>query len=251
MEIKTVHLSFDDVNYALKDITINKNVYKDIWQNSFFKMLWEVHELYGGVFSLYVFYKHDGFLLNEVTSNFRDQFIENSGWLKFGFHGYSPEVEYNGKQEKLLCDDFDKAMLELERIVGRESIDNLIRLHRFEADRQEIGYLGGKVWGFLTADDDRISYGLPEDIVKHIDVYGKYHDISGITYVKTDMRLERLDKDYLKKFYRLLKNKYRDHIEIFTHEWCAQEKGIQEKLRGLCLEIQKSNQCRFEYYQNR
>lgn len=251
MEMKTVHLSFDDVIYALKDITINEHVYKSIWQNSFFKMLWEIHNLYGAIFSLYVFYKHDGFWLNEVTSAFRTQFIENSGWLKFGFHGYSSETEYDGKQEKMLHDDFCKAILELERIVGSESIDNLIRLHRFAASRQEVEYLKCKVWGLLTADDERISYSLPKEIIDHIEVYGHYHDLSGLTYVKTDMRLERLDENYLTGFCGLLDSRYRDHIEIFTHEWCAQEKKIQEKLRGLCVEIQKSNKCRFGYYQNR
>ena len=89
---KIVQISFDDVYLCIKDLKDTLR-YTSVFQQPFLKSLKELHDVYGAVFSLYVYEKADNFVITEVPDKFRNEFIENSEWLKFGYHAIEPRFD--------------------------------------------------------------------------------------------------------------------------------------------------------------
>lgn len=249
--MKTIHISFDDVIDIFRNITIYENKYKNIWDNVFLRRLKELHDSFGAIFSFYVYYENEKFSLSDATGKYMEQFKQNAEWMRFGFHSYSDKSNYCTDYEKLLYEDYSKTINELRRIVGIESIDHTIRIHRFAAGRKAIKHLRGNIYGLLTADDQRLSYELSEEICNNIDTYGLFIDENGIRYIKTDIRLERLNDNGVSTLKRLLKLSTRNHFEIFTHEWCMDNIDIQDRLYQLCHEIWKNENCMFRYMEEK
>ncbi len=245
---KTVHISIDDVIEIFKDLTLHENTYKCIWENPILETLKQQHNLYGAVFSLYVYFENDTYSIDRTTAKFHDEFKQNSNWLKFGFHAYSEQRDYCDENEELLYMDYCKTVNELERIVGEEAIDRMIRIHRFAAGRKAVGKLEGLIDGLLTADDGRISYSLSDGVCKYINGYGHYRDVYGIQYIRTDIRLEWVEGSVKSLLDHLLLSPERKHFEIFSHEWCWLSTEIKNRLTILCDEISKKEDCEFSYY---
>lgn len=59
---KIVQISFDDVYLCIKDLKDTLR-YTSVFQQPFFKSLKELHDVYGAVFSLYVYEKADNFVI--------------------------------------------------------------------------------------------------------------------------------------------------------------------------------------------
>lgn len=107
---KIVQISFDDVYLCIKDLKDTLR-YTSVFQQPFFKSLKELHDVYGAVFSLYVYEKADNFVITEVPDKFRNEFIENSEWLKFGYHAIEPRFD---KKEQSL--EFERSFLNVRKI---------------------------------------------------------------------------------------------------------------------------------------
>lgn len=157
---KIVQISFDDVYLCIKDLKDTLR-YTSVFQQPFFKSLKELHDVYGAVFSLYVYEKADNFVITEVPDKFRNEFIENSEWLKFGYHAIEPRFD---KKEQSL--EFERSFLNVRKSIlhwaGKSSLAPCLRLHYYFADDSMIAILKKyKVYHLLGADDEgRISYNL-------------------------------------------------------------------------------------------
>lgn len=208
----------------------------------------ELHDLYGAIFSLYVYFENDTYSLDRTTEKFHYEFIRNADWLKFGFHACSEQRDYCTENEELLYIDYCKTIKTLERIVGKKSIDHVIRIHRFAAGRNAIGKLKDLIDGLLTADDERISYGLSSEVCQQINRYGYYTDANGIQYIKTDIRLEWGEDNGMDLIDSLASSSERKHFEIFSHEWCWLKSEIRDRLAILCSEISKNEDFIFGFY---
>ncbi len=245
---KTVHFSIDDVIEIFKDLTLHENIYKSIWENPILKTLKEQRELYGAVFSLYVYFENNTFSIDKATAKYQYEFEKNADWLRFGFHAYCEQRDYCDENAELLYVDYRNTIKELKRIVGEKAIDRVIRIHRFAAGRKAIGKLKGLLDGLLTADDERISYSLPVEACKQINRYGSCKDAYGILYIKTDFRLEWIEADVGPLTDRLFLSSERSHFEIFSHEWCWLKPEIRNRLTILCNEISENEGYGFEFY---
>lgn len=93
---KNFHISIDDTINCFKDITNKENQYKSIFDNTTFAWFRELHDKYGVVISCYVFYEDGDFSLEQCTRKFKQEFIDNSDWLRFGFHSANAETVYGG-----------------------------------------------------------------------------------------------------------------------------------------------------------
>lgn len=116
-------LSFDDTILLFEDI--KENNYDSIFQNTTLKWYKELHDKYGVVISCYCYYENNNFNLSQFPDKYKDEFKNNSDWLRFGFHTINGETDY---QTGDIVGDYVKTVQELERIVGEDSIDNVIRL---------------------------------------------------------------------------------------------------------------------------
>lgn len=161
------NLSFDDSIIIFEDISGND--YNSIFDNQTLNWYRQLHRDYGVVISCYVYYEDGEFNLSQVPDKYKDEFVKNSNWLRFGFHTLNGETDY--KKGKI-TNDYIKTINQLKRIVGKQSIDNVIRLQMFQGSYKEIKQLSQlvdePVKGLLTADDKRQSYYLNKDNSKYI-----------------------------------------------------------------------------------
>ena len=142
-EIKTIqgkylHFSLDDVQNICYNLqTDGKGT---IFSDSTLSVLKQWHDKYGIVVSLYI---QGDFTIN---SKYAQELIENSEWLKWGYHGNTE------KSHKTDMKRFYKQVI--DSIGSSCIIDKCPRIHYFHADLtscMELNELG--CIGFLTCDD--------------------------------------------------------------------------------------------------
>lgn len=93
----------DDSILFIEDITTNAETYTSIFDNPVLKFYKKMHDSYGTVFLLPMFYSRGyniatqtatGFNLAGATDAFKAEFQANSSWLKMSFHSYAGNVTY-------------------------------------------------------------------------------------------------------------------------------------------------------------
>ena len=227
-------LSFDDTILIFKDI--NNNNYDSVFQNSTLSWYKELHEKYGVVISCYCYYEDKNFNLSQITDKYKEEFQANSDWLRFGFHAINSDTNYATGAIDI---DYQKTVRELERIVGEDSIDNVIRLQMFQGLYDEIRKLTElseqPIVGLLTADDSRQSYYLSKKdniyIYNHDELYKSNMNLH---FFSTDFRTEYVNNigSKLKELNKDCWNNQTGDLVVFSHEWALnmENKGKIEKI---------------------
>lgn len=210
------HLSFDDVISCFEDLSKDSSLYNSIFDHPFFSKLMSYHEKYECKFTLYAYKYKDNYDISQMPLKFKNDFIENSDWLKIGFHSstvqkHTPEYSDFTKFKH----DFESFNLSLNTFASSKSIASILRLDYFYASPLEVFYLKDKgVTVLLSSDDDRRSYLLPlfrnEQLLRNNSI-----SYEGIKYLRTNIRLENISYPFLE----ILKNRNKDTLVIFTHEW--------------------------------
>ena len=93
---KIINFSIDDCIEIFRDITINN--YNSLFESDYFSFFKELHDKYNAKISLYSFVEYKGFNIKNTTDKFKKEFIDNSDWLKIGFHGFNENRRYNDKE---------------------------------------------------------------------------------------------------------------------------------------------------------
>jgi hypothetical protein len=237
-----IHISFDDVIDIFVDLTRNKETYLSLFDNAVLSYFRDLHELYGAVISCYCYYedKNKNFDLTMVPDIWKDEFSENSSWLKFGFHTRNESVRYDQAPPEEAADDYNRYIAEMLRITGNsESIDRAPRLHYFAGTLECIEamkntHLG--LLGVLGADDDRRSYYLDDVRSHYLRTRDSLHDnVNKMTLFSTDFRIEKIDDidDKLKELEKSRNQPYSNALILFSHEWALNDK-IKNYLEKCC-----------------
>lgn len=201
------HFSIDDVIFSLQELT-TKN-YKSVFRHPFYAFLRRLHKKYGCVFSLYVFSQKNGFAIEDMTCKFREEFLANSNWLRFGYHGESEKFNSD------LYHQYSRINKAIERFSGQSKICKTIRLHGFNATQDEVAFMTkNNLKCLLCADDNRVSYGLSykeDNELKSCGCISK----DGMVYRRSDIRIENYSIKSLLNFKSEEKT-----LVVFTHEHC-------------------------------
>ena len=222
------HFSFDDQLAVLKDLTDNALTYNSIFDNTALAGLKELHDTYGCVYTLMLFYQDDAssptFTLNNVTTKFKNEFIKNSGWLKMAYHGQDPSTHAATEMTTQELVNSVKAVYDaIETFAGVCCIDKVPRISYFNCTKEQALALkeAGYIQGLLTADDNRNeNCGLDSAeraVVQNYDMYIDYkHEIS---YFRTELRIDNTSVDGLITAYNNLYNSLNNHKQfiIFGH----------------------------------
>lgn len=214
-------LSFDDTFCVFKNIADTKP--KSIFENPTFSWYRELHNRYGVVISSYVYFEDNDFNLTNFPANYKEEFIANSDWLRFGFHARNKSTYYVSEEIKA---DYVKTINELKRIMGKECIDNVIRLQGFQGSIDEIRKLRllkeEPIVGLFTADDNRQSYYLDMEKNKYIYSHDECYDKNlDLFFFSTDFRIEYVDNINV-KLDELNKDSWKNQkgdLVVFSHEW--------------------------------
>lgn len=213
---KIAHVSIDDVTQCLQNLTKDSALYNSLFDEPFFSYLKELHIDYGCSFTCYIFEQDGDFNVSQIPNKYIDEFKRNSQWLKFGYHGIKPSFHRpNNVNYKQFAASYLRLNRELSRFASDSSRASILRLDYFYATPREITFLTNNgVRTLLAADDDRRSYFLPFEKNKLLIQNNSIH-YDKLKYLRTNIRIENNDFPYL----NILRNRNRDTLVIFTHEW--------------------------------
>jgi len=212
---KYAHISVDDVTKCYQRLTKDSLKYKSVFDDNFFSYLKKLHEDYGCAVTLYSFKAEGDFDISEMPLKFYREFKDNSSWLKIGFHAVAPSVHHPKNDYEAFSKGFDDFNSAVEKFAGENVKTKILRLDFYYADEMEIDFLKTKgITTLLSADDDRRSYCLPHNKNRILIDNNSIHH-NGIKYLRTNIRIENIDIPYL----NLIKNRDRDTVVVFTHEW--------------------------------
>ena len=222
---KIINFSIDDCIEIFRDITINN--YNSLFESDYFSFFKELHDKYDAKISLYSFVEYKGFNIKNATDKFKKEFIDNSDWLKIGFHGFNENSRYNGKEN--IKKDYKLFIKYVKRFAGNLNIiDNFVRLHYFSGNLENILKIKKfGIKGLFTADDDRDNYYLKKNENIFLNKHNIYKDIKNdIFFVKTNLRIEKIEdiNETLKTI------DINNNIIMFTHEQYLNDKNIRDKI---------------------
>ena len=171
---KMIHFSFDDTISSLRDLTEKSDTYSSVFQQPFFKVLKELHETYGAVFSCYCFYQilnsSDSsivdFSLEDVTDAYAEEFTANADWLKFGYHSLNGSMNYGSATDsEEVKTAYNNFITQIVRITGSvKCIDLVVRLQNFAGSKvacQAMRDCACGIIGFLAGDYAEAGKTLP------------------------------------------------------------------------------------------
>ena len=222
---KIINFSIDDCIEIFRDITINN--YNSLFESDYFSFFKELHDKYNAKISLYSFVEYKGFNIKNTTDKFKKEFIDNSDWLKIGFHGFNENRRYNDKEN--IKKDYKLFLKYIKRFAGNLNIiDNFIRLHYFSGNLEnmiKIKKFGIK--GLFTADDDRDNYYLKKNENIFLNKHNIYKDIKNeIFFIKTNFRIEKIEN--INETLNTID--INNNIIMFTHEQYLNNKNIRDKI---------------------
>lgn len=171
---KMIHFSFDDTISSLRDLTEKADTYSSVFQQPFFKVLKELHDTYGAVFSCYCFNQilnsSDSsiidFSLEDVTDAYANEFAANAHWLKFGFHSLNGSMNHGGSTTaEATKTAYNYFITQIVRITGSvKCIDLVVRLQNFAGNKESCQALRDcpcGIIGFLAGDYAEAGKTLP------------------------------------------------------------------------------------------
>ncbi len=211
-----VHFSVDDTIEVFRYLTENKC--KSIFENPLLRFFKKLNNEYSFAVSMYCFYEKDGFNLSLCSDKYKDEFEENSAWLKFGFHALDKKSNYKDYDASEFKEELIKTVSELERIVTKDAITYNVRLGFCQGN---IGCIKAMKECFSNfnilygADDSRIVYYLSEEENNLYLENGVFRDEKmGICIKKCEKRLE-YSTNFTERVKELDENKI---YPFFTHE---------------------------------
>lgn len=260
-------LSLDDNIWFMQDITSNSGRYKSIFENSYLGFLKEVHDQFGTKIHLNLYYQTDGFNLSQMTDKYRNEWRENSEWLRLSFHALQndpdrPYIKAGYDEVKKDCQSVDE---QIRRFAGEELTGPVTTLHwgeaRVEGCRalRDQGYraLAGY---FSTEGPDTVSYYLNDEQRLHVNRRFLWRDNNeGIIFSRMAMVINLFEtgqvvpylnslrsdshkpayvdlmihEQYFYSFYKAYQPDYREKV-ISSVRW-AEENGYQSAFLSECI----------------
>lgn len=228
-----IHFSVDDTIKIFENLT--KCEYSSCFEEPRLGFLKELNEKYGLKVSLYCFFESvSGFCLSDATEKFKDEFRENSHWLKFGFHGKDDKSKYDEYDVSMFVAEAEAVYDNLQRIVSSEALTYDIRLGFAKGNFDCVKAFKEKYPLFKNlygADDKRIEYYLtPEENDILLDKGVFYEEKAGINIRLSEKRMERQEDvaEYIKN------SCPREYFVFFTHEIFFDDEKIKNQIVKLC-----------------
>ena len=227
---KFFHFSLDDFKDAIADIVTNANTYNSIFDNSTFAKLREWHLKFGITVSLYV-----QRTMSDIHEKFRNDFIYNKDWMKFGYHGngesWKTATYKNGKQ---WWNDFVNGIMKsigdydiIDRVPRNDYFKGTLESCRGERDANCgcLGFLGCDDWSY-NKEARETNYYLSDEQSTYLDARDRYYDSeTQLCIFKTDFRLEQIQqrwrnvKGCLNYYNSAGGSMQAFDMIVFSHEW--------------------------------
>lgn len=234
-----MHLSVDDCITSFQWIAQNSPT--SIFEDARFAVYKEMHDKYGACISIYCFYETSGgsFNLTQMPDTYKQEFIDNSDWLKIGFHGVDSTTNYTTIDTTTGVEHYNRIVNEIYRFAGYSSIDNMPRFSMFKGNNDlftELKEYG--LVGVLTADDTRTdNSGLSTSERTALGLCDDYYNFSReFYYIKSEWRLDTTNAtqviEQLETLYKSQNN--RNIYEMFWHQGREINSDGKEMIEAMC-----------------
>lgn len=135
MNKKQYCFTIDDNIRFLEDI--QKSQPASIFEQPFLAMLNRLHLRFGlkVQFNMFYSYSPNSFSLTEMTDRYKDEFLSCRNWMRFSFHSRhnDPPFPYDNASSKVVMQDFNDVMINMERIAGKDCLAKTATLHYVSA----------------------------------------------------------------------------------------------------------------------
>jgi len=222
-------LSLDDNIWFLKDLHVSASRYTSMFENPYLGFLKQVHDTYGTKIHINIFYQTDGFNLSQLTTQYKNEWKANAGWLRLSFHALQemPDRPYVNAGYEEVKRDCEKVKQEIRRFAGEELMSPVTTLHwgeaRVEGSRalRDAGYTTQV--GYFNVDNDLspVSYYLNVDQRRHLSKRAIWRDNrEGIVFVRISQVINLFDVPQIVPLLDEVKKDPRrsEFIELMIHE---------------------------------
>lgn len=128
---KRINFCIDDNIYTFNELA--KTQPKSLFDHFYLKKLKELHDRWDLRLTLNLFMKdlRDGFTLKDFPASYKEEFKDNSDWLKLAFHAYAefPDRIYQNADAEVLLHDYESVNHEICRFAGEESLITPSNIH--------------------------------------------------------------------------------------------------------------------------
>ncbi len=226
--VNKYRLSVDDNIWVMKDLTANADIYGSIFENEYLSFFRQVHDKFGTKIHLNLFYQTDGFNLSQMTGKFKNEWIENAGWLRLSFHSLQdePDRPYINAGYDQMKKDCDLVTEQIKRFAGAQLLGPVMTLHWGEATVEGCRALrdsGYKVLSgyFSLEGPDTVSYYTDEKIRKHINNRFIWMDTGeGIIFSRMALVINTLENDRIIPYLDSLRSDSHKpaYVDMMIHE---------------------------------
>lgn len=187
--INLYRISVDDSILFLKDINDHKDIYNTVFENPLLALFKKAQELYDAKVHINLFYEYNDtamqcfqkhkqyFNLSMMTDKFKDEFIQNSGWLHFSFHSRSefPDRPYENTSYERIETDIKLVKAEIQRFAGDEISPPVTTLHWGSSNETGVRALRANGYKLLNGEFDEtpdgksfVSYHYSAEFTRHV-----------------------------------------------------------------------------------
>lgn len=242
--IKTMHMSFDDTWQCLYDLITNNTSYSSIFDNAFLNDLKDVHSATGMVFTLNCFNTYSGQTSYNISglaelTKFKDEFKNNSSWLRFSFHAQDDTTRYDSDKTSQIVQSYNTFTNAIYQLTGTtDSIDTVVRLGFYTGTLNNCLAIRNApcgITGILAADDNRNDYYFDSATRSYLASRGfDYDSTNRLKLCKTIKRLESITdiSAELANYDGLIGANKNKRLEFFTHEY-----AWTPKIKSMLLQI--------------
>jgi len=241
--VKRYRFSVDDNIIFLKDLALNSNRYRSIFDNEYLSFWREMHEKYGAKIHFNIYYQTEGFKLSQMPEKYRSEWLENADWLRLTFHALQdqPSCPYQNATYEEMKRDYLLVTKEIERFAGKELLSNFTTIHWGEAPLEAcvslrncgiIGLVGYFTWSYRGPSPfekpesnvpakPRVAYYLDDEKTRYLSTHDYWKDMrTGIIFIRHDIVINTLKLDEIEPHLNeVAKNPHQSEImELMIHE---------------------------------
>ena len=168
---KRYRFAIDDNSFFLRDLFQKKP--KDLFENYYLAILKKIHDEYGSKFSINCFFEtpEKDFNLTMLPDCWKQQFLDNSNWLKLTWHAYNefPDRPYEHASAATVIHDLDLVNEQIVRFAGEDTwaMPTIIHWGEIQSDVLPALYKRGvrAFSGYFTKYRNRymVAFGLDEN----------------------------------------------------------------------------------------
>lgn len=206
--------SVDDNIRFLEDLA--REEYASVFDHPYLKMYKNLHEKYGTKIQLNLFYTTNGFDLSMMPDKYKDEWIENSSWLRFSFHSRAdgPPFPYKDSGYDEVYEDCQNVHREIRRFAGEECLSYFITVHYCQASPEAIRALKDcGIKGMVGLFKDAECYGRSYDGTKMI---MEYDEEMGMYLFCNDIILNLYSLSTVEDL--LSRDDHKEFTEVMIHE---------------------------------